>query len=199
MMKLNTWKTCTMLMYRGVVLYSLCGFAFLCLKMYKFESNESDPTFLYMLNSVNISIMIGCLMLLAGLHAFRKLVAASDVPAVRRLYIAAILNTLSAACALADLLELGEEAMMGMLGLRAILQIAAFIYMFFGAKKLQTSTALRAEARQGAEKLYKAMRLMLIGMGLAYIPLINSISMICFIIGFIRMMRGWGAIARAYR
>lgn len=189
------WKTTTTQMYRGVLLYSLCGVLSSILE--PCNTAASAVSFLNggngssglgtIITLLGIAILVGYVLFFLGLKDFRSAVNAADAPAVGKLYTAVILNIVGYLLKLIPLI--------GIVG--GILNIVAFILALIGYSSLKSSATFPELARKGASRLFIAMILSLVGTVLGWIPLIGIIGAIFNLIAFILTILGWKAIADA--
>lgn len=195
-----SWKTTTAQMYRGVLIYSLCGVAASILA--PIISAAAVASFVNgggsfsggsfgLLSIINLllglAILAGYILFFLGLKDFRGVVNTADVPAVGKIYTAVILNIVGYFLKLIPVISI----------VGGILNLVAFILMLIGFAALKNSTTFPGLARTGASKLFVAMILSLVGAVLGWIPVIGILGAICNIVAFVMTILGWKSIADA--
>lgn len=187
-----TWKSTTAQMYRGVLVYSLCGVASSIASpivtahaVSSFVNNGSTGGSSVILTLLGVAILVGYVLFFLGLKDFRTVVNPADAPAVGKVYTAVILNIIGYVLKLIPIISI----------IGGIINIVAFIIMLLGYSALKNSATFPERARKGASHLFVAMILSLVGTILAWIPLIGIIGSICNLVAFILTILGWKAIA----
>lgn len=191
---MSTWSQTTKQIYNGVLIYSLCGVAKSIVdpivnatSAMSMLTGGSSSSFNFG-TVLSIAIIFGYVYFFLGLKKFRTVVDAADESAVKKVYLAVLLNIIAYVVALIPL--------MGIIG--KIISIVAFIYMMIGFAGMKNSSTFPVKARKGASNLFVAMILSIVGTVLGWLPLIGGvIGAIPNIISFILIIVGWKKISKA--
>lgn len=133
-------------------------------------------------------IIIGVVLYVKGLGQFRQILEATDNTAVGKVRTGALLLIIAAAVDFIPFL--------GWVG--GILSIIAYILMLIGFSTLKKSETFPEAAKKGASLLFVAALLVVIGMGVGFIPFIGTVvEMIVCPIAFILMIVGWARVKGA--
>lgn len=198
-----TWQSVTKALYQAILIQVIGGI--LAAVFTTFDALGSagdlaeaaisgDATALFAPSAMGILAWICELAVVAAtvwffisLGNWKKVADANDVPAIQKLWLAALIGFIGGIIAWIPVI--------GILG--SILALVALILNLLGYSALKNSTTLPEGAREGAKKLFTALILNIAGTIIAWIPLIGFIGGIVCIVAFIFMLNGWKRIANS--
>ena len=194
-----TWTSVTKALYQAILIQVVGGILATVFTTFDVLSDLNDlasgnVTGLFEPSALGILAWICELVVVAAtvwffilLGNWKKVANANDVPAIQKLWLAALIGFIGGIVAWIPVI--------GVLG--AILALVALILNLLGYSALKESTTLPEEAREGSKKLFTALILSIVAAVLAWIPLIGIIGGILAIIALILQLNGWKRIANS--
>lgn len=136
----------------------------------------------------NLGVIAAVVLFFLRLGDWKALLIGNDEKAVGQIRLAMILSLVATV--------LGFIPGIGILAL--LVSLAALILQLLGYSALKNSTTLPAKASEGAGKVFTSQILAIVAAIVVFIPIIGGIAaLVCSIIGFIMMLKGWNLIANS--
>ena len=121
------------------------------------------------------------------LGQWKQVADANDAPAIHKLWIASLLSMIGSVLALIPLI--------GIVG--GIVSLVGLVFYILAVNALKVSTTLPENALKGANKLFVALILKIVGVCIAWIPVIGILGAICAIVGWVYELLAWKDIANS--
>lgn len=200
------WPERTKTIFNGVLTYSIANILYALLgvigylagsrwMMFYSSDNVSYSSEVYATNNLGligiigiilaIAIIVGFILFIKGLGDFRSILSPADSSSISKIRTAAILILIGSILVYFPFIRwIGN-----------ILNIIAFILMIVGYAALRKSGTFPRQARQGANQLFIAMIIGIVGNALGFIPAFGVvITMAANIVVYIMMIIGWNNI-----
>lgn len=192
MENINSYNKTTSLIFKGVLLYTLCGIINGIVGPISSLSSAASfltgngPGALGIFSTIlSVAIILGYVLFVYGINKLKGLVYQPDQKAVKRIL---VFVTLQIIAMFFGIFHLGI--------VKSIISVVAIIFGLLGYKGMKQSMTLPISAKKGASNLYVAMILSIIGTLLGLIPLAGAVlNGILGTIAFILEILGWKKIA----
>lgn len=182
-----TWKASTSKIFNGVMLFSLSGIIGAIIGAIALVFGSMGGVFIITL-LIGLATLGGYILYLMGLGNFKNQLTGGDAAAISKVYMAALLSILAVIVAFIPVIGSIAGIIIGIIAY--ILNVMAYSYL----KKSATFPAL---ARKGANKLFIAYILYLIGAICTVTVILAAIGGILNLIAFIMILIGWSNIKSA--
>lgn len=136
----------------------------------------------------NIGVLAAVVLFFLRVNDWKAAANANDQKAIGQIRIAMIISAVAVVISFIPL--------MGIIAFLA--SLAAAILQLLAYSALKNSTTLLEKAKEGAGKVYLSQILSIVGGAVIYIPLIGGIaSLVCVVLSFIFLFKGWKLIANS--
>ncbi len=196
----NNWAQVTANIFMGVLIYQIGGILYGLLDAINtvstgighLQSLADRGTFDFSIGVldvlvwvVGIGVICGYVIFLMGLGQWKPMLKEGDAKAVGQIWLGVILGL---AATVFDMIPwFGWFA--------GLIYIASFILMLLGYNALKSSVTFPEPGKSGANKLFIAMILMLVGAVIGFIPIVGDfIEIVLDIVAFFMVLAGWKAI-----
>lgn len=192
----SSWSTVTGNLYKGILIQVCCNIAAV---IFGWLASANDAAGLFSMQApswgfwdflelaANIGAIYGFWVFFANLKPWKALANENDAKPIGSIYTATMLQIVA--------IVIGFIPLIGFFGI--ILNIVAWILLLMAYNNLKVSTTFPATAKDGANKLFLAMIISLVGAILSIIPLIGIIGDILAIAAFFMNLQGWSLIAKS--
>lgn len=191
-----SWSTVTGNLYKGILIQVCCNIAAV---IFGWIASANDAAGLFSMEApswgfwdfmelaANVGAIYGFWFFFSNLNPWKALANENDAKSIGSIYTATILQIAA--------IIVGFIPFLGIVG--TILNIVAWILLLMAYNNLKVSTTFPATAKDGANKLFLAMIIALVGAVLSIIPIIGIIGAIMAIVAFIMNLMGWSLIAKS--